>query len=335
MMFTFRDSCSSMSWTLVLEILAKYPQVKELMGSDHRVAYYITLEVLFQLAMASIISVYQPGWFLWLLLTYFIGGTINHSLGCAIHEVGHNLAFGHKHGTANRVLSLWCNLPMAVPLAISYKKYHQAHHRWLGHEDSDADMPLRIEAKLFDRPFSRFIWICLHPLLYAFRPFIKLPRPLTVWEVINFVIQIAFDLLVLHVLGFKALAYFAIGTLLGLGPHPMTGHFISEHYLFADQQATHSYYGPWNPLIYNLGYHVEHHDFPYIPFTRLPKLHEIAPEYYANLPYHNSLTKVLWDFIFQPENGPQAHCVNSEDMCRPELYANAPKGLILDYYSKK
>ncbi|KAF5400671.1 Peptidase M neutral zinc metallopeptidases zinc binding site [Paragonimus heterotremus] len=317
------------------EILTKYPEIKQLMGPDHRVAYYITLEVLFQFFMATMISIYQPHWLIWLILTYAVSGTINHSLGCAIHEVGHNLAFGHKYGTANRILSLFCNLPMAVPIAISYKKYHQAHHRWLGHEESDTDMPLRIEASLFKHPLSRFFWLCIHPLLYAFRPFLKSPRPITVWELINMLVQCAFDLLVLRLLGFYALGYLAFGTLFGLGAHPMTGHFISEHYLFADQQATHSYYGPWNPLIYNLGYHVEHHDFPYIAFTRLPKLHEIAPEYYAPLPYHASLCKVIWDFLFYPENGPQAHCVNSEDKSRPELYENAPKGLILDYYKNK
>lgn len=153
-------------------------------------------------------------------------------------------------------------------------------------------MPLRIEAKLFVNPVSRMIWLFLHPLIYAFRPFIKSPRPITVWELVNFAVQIAFDLAVFKVLGFKGFAYLTIGTLLGLGPHPMSGHFISEHYLFADNQATHSYYGSWNPLIYNLGYHVEHHDFPYIPFTRLPLLREIAPEYYAHLPYHTSLCRV-------------------------------------------
>lgn len=163
---------------------------------------------------------------------------------------------------------------------------------WLGHEDADADMPLRVEARLFSTPITRLIWLFLHPLIYAFRPFIKSPRPITVWELINFAVQITFDLILLHLLGFWAFCYLAFGTLLGLGPHPMTGHFISEHYLFADQQATHSYYGFWNPLIYNLGYHVEHHDFPYIAFTRLPKLHKIAPEYYENLPYHDSLCRV-------------------------------------------
>jgi len=112
------------------------------------------------------------------------------------------------------------------------------------------------------------------------------------------------------VFGHKALLYLVIGTLLALGFHPLAGHFISEHYLFKDKhQATYSYYGPLNFLVYNVGYHVEHHDFPYIPCTRLPQVRKIAPEFYDHLPYHTSWLKVLWNFIMDPTMGPQSHGV--------------------------
>ncbi|KAH8856329.1 Sphingolipid delta(4)-desaturase DES1 [Schistosoma japonicum] len=145
-------------------------------------------------------------------------------------------------------------------------------------------MPLIIETKLFTHPFSRFLWIIIHPLFYAFRPFIKHPLPLTIWEIINFIIQITFNIIVWYYFGIWTLNYFIIGTILGLGLHPLSGHFISEHYLFADNQATHSYYGIGNYLMYNLGYHV------------------------------------LWDFVFAPNNGPQAHCITSQDLSKPEIY---------------
>ena len=99
------------------------------MGPDPRIALSAITEVIIQFTIAYWISVYQPGWIVWGLACYFISGTLTHSIGTAIHEIGHNLAFGHRYGPANRVLSLICNLPMIVPVAISYKKYHHDRYR--------------------------------------------------------------------------------------------------------------------------------------------------------------------------------------------------------------
>ena len=52
-----------------------------------------------------------------------------------------------------------------------------------------------------------------------------------------------------------------------------------------------------------VGYHNEHHDFPSIPWTRLPALRALAPEFYDNIPSHPSWPMVIVNFIRDKEVG--------------------------------
>jgi sphingolipid delta-4 desaturase len=47
-----------------------------------------------------------------------------------------------------------------------------------------------------------------------------------------------------------------------------------------------------------MGYHNEHHDLPSIPWNNLPKLRAMAPEFYNNLKYHSSWSRLLFQFVF-------------------------------------
>ncbi len=48
-------------------------------------------------------------------------------------------------------------------------------------------------------------------------------------------------------------------------------------------------------------YDNEHHDFSFVPWVNLPKIREIAPEYYNTIHYHTSWTKLLFKFLFDKE----------------------------------
>jgi sphingolipid delta-4 desaturase len=45
--------------------------------------------------------------------------------------------------------------------------------------------------------------------------------------VINLLIELVFDAMIMYFLGRKSLVYLLFGTALGLGLHPISGHFIS------------------------------------------------------------------------------------------------------------
>lgn len=52
-----------------------------------------------------------------------------------------------------------------------------------------------------------------------------------------------------------------------------------------------------------VGYHNEHHDFPSVPWTRLPALRAAAREFYDPLGSHPSWPAVTWKFITDPSVG--------------------------------
>lgn len=284
------------------EILAKYPQIKKLFGYDWRISLQFAATVFVQIFMAYMVrNMSMTELF---VLTYVVSGTLNHSLSVGLHELSHNLAFGPHRPLANRLLGYFANLPMGVPAFITFKKYHRDHHKYLAVQGWDPDLPTKIEAKLFGSAIGKIIYVALLPITYSLRPILVMPKKIDIQEVQNLAIQIVFDALIYYFLGFNALFYLIIGTLLGLGLHPISGHFIAEHYVFVKGYETYSYYGPLNLITFNVGYHNEHHDFPNIPCWKLPEVRKIAPEYYDNLPCHNSWIKVLYDFIVCTEMGP-------------------------------
>lgn len=207
----------------------------------------------------------------WLLFwAYTFGGCVNHSLMLAIHDISHNTAFGSARAARNRWFAIFANLPVGLPYAASFKKYHVDHHRYLGGDGLDVDVPTRLEGWLFCTPARKLLWLALQPFFYSLRPLFVNPKALTLMEVFNVLVQLAVDVAIFALWGLKPVAYLLASSLLGLGLHPISGHFVAEHYMFLKGHETYSYYGPLNWITFNVGYHVEHHDFPSIPGCNLP-----------------------------------------------------------------
>ena len=55
--------------------------------------------------------------------------------------------------------------------------------------------------------------------------------------------------------------------------------------------------GPLNKVSFNVGYHNEHHDIVTIPWSRLPRVRHMAPEFYEGLHSYSSWTSLLVQFV--------------------------------------
>jgi sphingolipid delta-4 desaturase len=280
-------------------MLQLYPQIKQLYGPCPRTKYVCTALVLAQLALAF--SLREAPWWLIVLVAYAIGGVINQALLLAIHELSHNLAF--KKPWHNRAFGLFINLPVGVPVAETFRYYHLLHHTHQGDEQLDTDLPTELEGRLLRSFPTKLVWLACQGLAYALRPLFVHPKKPSAAELLNLALQLAFNVAVFYFWGGKALAYLPISSLIVMGLHPVAGHYISEHYVFREGQETYSYYGPLNALAFNVGYHNEHHDFPYIPGSRLARLRALAPEFYESLYQHHSWSGTLWRFLTRAELG--------------------------------
>jgi sphingolipid delta-4 desaturase len=280
-------------------ILQKYPHIKELYGPCPRTKYICTVLVLVQVCLAY--SVRAAPWWLVVLVAYAAGGVINQALLLAIHELSHNLAF--RKPWKNRAFALFVNLPVGVPVAETFRFYHLLHHAHQGDEKLDTDLPTELEGRLLRHWFGKLVWLTFQGFAYALRPLFVYPKKPSLLEAFNLLLQVAFNAAIYHFWGAKALAYLPISSLIVMGLHPIAGHYISEHYVFRGGQETYSYYGPLNLVAFNVGYHNEHHDFPYIPGSRLQRVRAAAPEFYEALFSHESWTQTLWRFVTQPTIG--------------------------------
>ena len=189
------------------------------------------------------------------------------------------------------------------PSSIGFRNYHLLHHQYQGEYEWDADLTGANEARLVSNVWWRKgLWLLIFPFIEG------IVRPARLnkvdlferWALLNSLITVGTAVLVTAFWGWGALGYLALSLFASIGLHPIGARWIQEHYVVKEGQETYSYYGPNNRLAMNVGYHNEHHDFMRVPWSQLPKLRKIAPEFYDNLFYHTSWTKVLRQFIFDP-----------------------------------
>jgi sphingolipid delta-4 desaturase len=278
-------------------LLKKYPELRKLFGHQRSSALIIVAIVALQIAVAFVVST-QP-WWVMLIAAYTVGAVSNHALFVFIHEATHNLVF--RSTWANKVIGMIANLPIVFPAALGFRKYHLVHHQFQGDFDRDADLSGPREAAwVGNSPVRKALWL----LTYAFTEGVIRPQRIKYvklwdgWILANLLVQVVFAAAIFWMWGGLALAYLTLSLFFSVGLHPLGARWIQEHFVVKQGQETYSYYGPANKIAFNVGFHNEHHDLVMVPWSKLPRVRAMAPEFYDSLYWHPSWTKLLLQFLF-------------------------------------
>jgi sphingolipid delta-4 desaturase len=307
------------------QILASSPDVRNLISKNPFTIIPLVALVAGMVVISWLLK--DSPWWLILLVAYTVGAFANHALFVMIHECSHNLLFKGK--TLNFLASITANLPHVLPSAVSFTRYHRMHHVHQGNHELDADLPDFWEARVFGNNFfSKALWLLLFPFFQVRRTFrLKNIKPVDGWIITNWVFQFAFDAAIWIFFGPKALMFMLISFFFSVGLHPLGARWIQEHYLVLDEnQETYSYYGPLNLLSFNVGYHNEHHDFPSIPWNKLPQLKQSAPSFYDTLKSHQSWTSLFFRFLFD-KNVTLHSRILRDDKAKEKTIAIEDKGI--------
>ena len=283
-------------------LLAAHPEIRALAGPHAVSAGWVLLLIAVQVGLAWALSD-AP---LWLVVAaaWMAGAFVTHALWVLIHECTHNLVF--RAPGRNHALQLLANLPMLVPAASTFRRFHLLHHRHQGNVHFDVDLPSPWEARLIgNRGPGKALWLLN---FWIFQP-LRVPRLKRVpfvdaWYLANVGMQACFTAAIWMLLGPWPLLYLFLSLVFGIGLPPLSARWIQEHHLVRPDQETYSYYGPLNRLAFNVGYHNEHHDAVGVAWMHLPAVRRLAPEFYQPLYAHRSWTKLWLRFLLDPSLSP-------------------------------
>ena len=280
-------------------ILRDHPEIKDLFGPCIYTFYFSLFIVFTHLYIAYLVCRFTYTTIF--MYAYFIGAIFSQNLFLINHDLSHNLVF--KKFSYNKILAIFCNTAIIFPYAIIFKEYHLDHHKNMG-EYIDTDIPLSIEANFFKNKLGKLIWYSNQILFYSLRPLFIKNIKVNKWIIYNTIYNIFSNMILYKYIGIKGILYLISSFYFAGGINPVSAHFISEHYILPEdidkfeKYETYSYHGVMNLLTFNVGYHIEHHDFPNISAFNLPKVRQIAPKYYKNIPIHKSWLYLIYRFIY-------------------------------------
>ena len=309
-------------------VLKAHPEVQKLYGNNPWSA--ALLLVCFStityvaIRMAEVTS--AP---LFVAISYTLGALLSWQCATLSHEGTHRLVF--KSAALNKLHACVAMLPVMLGPFGNYwaveHMYHQIVVDKMGRYGSQQSRPLRkaLGALLFF-PIANLLFFAVSFVVYVralgtlaayavglsakpfpenirMPPYNSFPQIVNVWYMINTTLALLYNAALFYNYGPLPGLFLYLSSGFANGLHPLGMRQVQEHYLQRRGQPTYSVYSPFNTLLFNLGFHVEHHDFPQIPWNRLPTLSKMAPEFYKNDPTlfsYSSYTQILYQFLFTP-----------------------------------
>lgn len=325
------------------DALRAHPELAQLSGPQPLTALALPILLALHWSVAWLVS--DGGLLVVGLTAFFVGQILYHSAGSLIHETAHKLIF---RGAATKMgfdLCLEVILTSFGKQLIYQHEHITSHHPFIGdyerdyeHEDICAlqarQYVMRTSPRL-QRALTIFTLV-LHGLPLGFLiGDLVLPR-LNAWasgrpvrdpirhiagtrptsaQMRPFIGTSLLSLAVLYaLLGPWALLYhvWSLSFFLGKLGVLNLGQSLSEHQGNDDETPTRSCYGPINMLLFNTGYHNEHHSFPNVAWTRLPELKRTAPDVFWSTA-DKSYAGYWWDHIRQDFTASRALDIHTQD----------------------
>lgn len=233
---------------------------------------------------------------------------MNAGVLCFMHEATHMLVF--KRPAYNRLLSIATNIAMVVPISEIFRQHHNKHHRELGNDEFDVDVPTDFEINAVgNSSLRKALWLMFNMIILPVRSIMRLPVQVDKYLILNWVACFGFGVSAL-VYSRSTFLFLILSLLNSQGLHPANTRQVQRHIYNGDENmrtsderpTTYSYYGIGNAFTLNVGYHVEHHDFNRIPWTKLPELRRIAGKtwYPDETAYHGRGISELLNFVMNP-----------------------------------
>ncbi len=310
-------------------MLQTHPEIRELFGHTSITAFWCLLFAGAQLVLAASAS-WMSVWLL-VVVAWVFGAWINMNLFTLAHECNHNLVF--KRTSWNRWLFTLTSLPMLLSGHHTWWIEHHVHHNDLGARKDFIKRrrsfllltrvltPMVVPFSLFmlvtqlgRAAFGLFVYVIsalrghLNPddkamailadehLISGYDRY-KL-RHWAVWYPLLSLVMVG---TLVWLGGWKPLLYLLLAQAFMTGfLHPvMFGLILNNSHFHGHRryQPSSSYYGWMNWITFNFGLHTEHHDFASIPWSRLPQLRKIAPEYYDTLAPTPSYAGLALQFV--------------------------------------